>query len=258
MSSNWPPLDTHAHIDVSIDPTDLLSLRAVIMAASRSLDESQTAIRRQPRDLLTVWGLGVHPGVKASLDTYDSAAFSALLKETAFVGEVGLDGRVASRLAQQREVLISILSQLQQHPRLTSIHSYGATGEILDELERTPITGTILHWWLGDPVLTARAIDLGAYFSINASCVRHSTLLDTVPLDRLLVETDHPDGNRSASRPRQPGNVSDIEAALASKHGIHPSDLRAKTWQNLATLVRATMTGELLPPRIRAILDSTA
>jgi len=255
MSDNWPPLDTHAHIDVAINARDLLSLRAVIFAASRSLDESRKAIRRRPRDMLTVWGLGVHPAVK---DAYDSAAFSALLDETAYVGEVGLDGKVESRLAQQREILVSILQQLQQRPRLTSIHSRGATVEIVEELERTPITGAILHWWLGDPALTERAVDLGAYFSINASGLRRRTLIDTIPLDRLLIETDHPDGNRSARAPRQPGNVSDVEEALASKHDLRPADLRAKTWQNLATLVRTTKTGELLPPRVRAILESTA
>lgn len=257
MSGNWPPLDTHAHVDVSIDAMDLLNLRAVIFAASRSLEESQQAIRRQSRDLLTVWGLGVHPGVKAALDHYDPDTFGALLDETAFVGEVGLDGRVSSRLDQQRDVLASVLHQLQQRPRLTSIHSYAATTEVVEELERRPIAGVILHWWLGDRAATDRALELGAYFSINKSCLRRSEVLDRIPLDRLLLETDHPDGNRSGQSRMQPGNVGEVEVALARRYGLQPAALRLKTWQNLAMLVRATNTQDLLPPRVRTMLDAT-
>ena len=54
----------HAHVDVTIDARELVALRAVIFAASRSLNESKTALDRQPGDQLTVWGLGVHPASK--------------------------------------------------------------------------------------------------------------------------------------------------------------------------------------------------
>lgn len=255
MSTNWPPLDAHAHIDTSIDPKELLGLRAVILAASRSLDESARALSRQGRDLLTVWGVGVHPAVRDSLENYDLEEFRALVGRTAYVGEIGLDGKVRSRLPRQREVLASALGCLQQNPRLTSIHSYGATAEVIDELERTPIKGAILHWWLGDPALTERAVNLGAYFSVNASSVRRNETIEAIPLDRVLSETDHPDGNRLGHRPHQPGNVSDVERTLAQIHAMSPTEFRATTWKNLATLVQATSTSSLLPPRVRAIVS---
>jgi TatD DNase family protein len=256
MSINWPPLDTHAHIDVNIDAVTLLNLRAVIFAANRSLDESRHALARQSDDLLTVWGIGVHPGVNAALVAYDPDVFSALLSETAYIGEIGLDARVKSRLPLQREVFSSELSQLQKNPRLTSIHSYGATAEVLDELTHTPINGVILHWWLGNRDATQRALDLGAYFSVNASCVRRSEALDHIPLDRLLLETDHPDGNRYAVQPRQPGNVADVEKTLAEQHGMTSAALRLVVWQNLASLAATTQTHDLLPQRVRAILEA--
>jgi TatD DNase family protein len=255
MSVNWPPLDAHAHIDTTIDPKELLGLRAVILAASRSLDESARALSRQSRDLLTVWGVGVHPAVSASLENYTVERFSELVKKTAYVGEIGLDGKVRTRLPRQREVLASALGCLQQNPRLTSIHSYGATAEIIEELERTPIKGAILHWWLGEPALTEKAVKLGAYFSVNASSVRRIETIEAIPLDRLLIDTDHPDGNRVGRRPRQPGNVSGVEHTLAQTHAMSPAELRATTWKNLAALVRATDTSGLLPPRVRAIVS---
>lgn len=254
MTPNWPPLDLHAHVDTGIDSASLLNLRAVIFAASRSLEESECALARQPSDMLTTWGVGVHPGLKSALESYTVTGLRALLDRSGYVGEIGLDGTVPSRLPRQREVFTSILGELQTRPRLTSIHSYAATAEVVDELSRTPIVGAILHWWLGDAETTRQAINLGAYFSVNAASVRRPELLDLIPLDRLLPETDHPDGNRYGARPRQPGNITDVEISLARHHRIEPTDIRLKVWQNLARLATATNVGALLPPRVSAIL----
>jgi len=249
-------MDLHAHIDTDIAPRDLLNLRAVIFAASRSLVESQLGLKRQQQDLLTVWGVGVHPGVKASLDGYDPHEFSHLIEQTAYVGEVGLDAKVPSRLDKQHEVLASLLAELQTRPRLTSIHSYGATDEVVQHLERTPVKGAILHWWLGDRAATSRALELGAFFSVNIAMLKRSAALDIIPIERLLPETDHPDGNRRGARPHQPGNVTDVEAALASSRGLTPAEVRIQTWRNLAALVAMTGTIGLLPPRVIAIVES--
>jgi TatD DNase family protein len=257
VSNDWPPLDAHAHVDITIAPSELLALRAVVFAASRSLEESQQALDRQPSDLLSVWGLGVHPGLNTALEQFNLDTFKALLTRTAYVGEVGLDGKVKSRLNLQREVLNSILTELQTTARITSLHSYGATDELLELLESTPIEGAVLHWWLGDIAATKKAVELGAYFSINAANLKHRDALDQIPLDRVLTETDHPDGNRWSAQPRQPGNVTKVETELARRYGIAAADLRRRSWKNLRTLTESTRTHELLPPRVQAILLAT-
>ena len=255
MNNNWPPLDMHAHVDVTIAPRDLLALRAVIFASNRSLTESQAALDRQSRDLLTIWGLGVHPGVKTALEDFNLEAFKALLTRTAYVGEVGLDGKVKSRLNLQRDVLTSILHELQNTPRITSLHSYAASGELLELLEETPITGAVLHWWLGDESATQKAIDLGAYFSVNAANLKNIDVLTQIPPERLLTETDHPDGDKWSTQPRQPGNITKVEATLAEHLGIRPPQFRQTCWANLRTLVASTETVTLLPERVRAMLS---
>ena len=42
----------------------------------------------------------------------------------------------------------------------------------MEVLEAGSPPGIILHWWLGDAQQTRRAVDLGCYFSVNASSVR--------------------------------------------------------------------------------------
>jgi TatD DNase family protein len=254
VTANWPPLDMHAHVDPAIRPDDLLALRAVIFAASRTLEESGTALDRQNQDPLAVWGVGVHPGVKAALETYDPARFTDLIARTAYVGEVGLDGRVTSRLQNQTDVLISVLAILQQQPRITSLHSYNTTHQLIEVLEQTPIQGAVLHWWLGDRSLTERAVALGAHFSVNAANLKNTNALDLIPLDRLLTETDHPDGNRWSTQPRQPGNVTKVEKALGDRHGLTAAAFRAKCWKNLQALAATTGTTTLLPERVQRVL----
>jgi TatD DNase family protein len=235
-NSNWPPLDAHAHVDVTITPGELLALRAVVFAASRSLEESRQAINRQPSDLLTVWGLGVHPGLKTALEQFNLDSFKALLNLTPYV------------------VLKDILTELQTSARITSLHSYGATNELVELLESTPIEGAILHWWLGDVAATKKAVELGAYFSINAANLKNREALDHIPLYRILTETDHPDGDRWSAQPRRPGNVTNVEIELARRHGISAADVRRTCWKNLRRLTELTRTQELLPPRVQAIL----
>ncbi len=82
-----------------------------------------------------------------------------------------------------------MISALARTPRIVLVHSYRATAHVLDTLERHRPKRVVFHWWLGDEEKTRRVVDLGAYFSINASQVGRWAQLGTVPRDRLLTET---------------------------------------------------------------------
>lgn len=247
-----PPLDLHAHIDPDIAPSDLNDLRAVVFAVTRSLDESQQALKRT--DPTTVWGVGCHPGLAGAQRTFAVGEFSRLLESTAFAGELGLDGKSRVPIAAQRETLRSALVALASKPRLVSLHSYAATEALLDELEATPIRGAVLHWWLGDAELTERAVRLGCYFSVNISSVRKRELLSAIPADRLLTETDHPFGDRRSRGDHAPGLVDDVERSLARHHSLAVSDVRLLVWRNLSRLVREVGCSPMLPREVRTWL----
>ena len=243
-----PPLDLHAHVDTGIMPAELTALQAIVFAVTRSLDEAEQALERS--DVTAVWGVGCHPGRIGAQKTFDAERFRALAEATAYVGELGLDGASRVPLEMQRQTLTSALEALRQAPRITSLHSYRATSTILDVIAGCPQPGLILHWWLGNQSETARAVEMGCYFSVNRSSVRRSDLLAQIPLDRVLPETDHPFGNKGRGRQR-PGDVGPVEAALAAAHGVSRSEIRWRTWRTLASIVRETRTGRLLPMPIR-------
>jgi len=252
MSSALPPLDLHAHIDAGIPPDELRGLGAVVFAATRSLAEARTALQR--RDDLVVWGVGSHPGVARSHSSFDPAAFRVLIRQTAFVSEFGLDGAARVPFERQLQTLRGALDVLSCEPRITSLHSYRATDQLLDELADRPVRGVVLHWWLGGQAATRRAVALGCYFSLNAAMFRRASALHHIPLDRLLTETDHPYGDRAGPEPHRPGNVLAVEHAIARLHGSEPDEIRRIIWRNLDRLVRETGHGCLLNRRIRSYL----
>jgi TatD DNase family protein len=250
-----PPLDLHAHIDTDLPTKSLDELRAVVFAATRSLEEADRAMARN--DAATVWGVGCHPGLIKAQTSFSASKFSLLLDRTALAGELGLDGKSRVSMAQQRETLRTALRVLIEKPRLVSLHSVAATRPLLDELEATPIKGAILHWWLGDPAETQRALRLGCFFSVNEACLRRMDILQRIPLERVLTETDHPFGNRhSRIRPR-PGAVLDVEEGLAKMHGLTEAALREQVWRNFGALVKATGSSALLPRSVRSHLAAT-
>lgn len=249
--SSLPALDLHAHIDPTISERDLARLNAVVFAVSRSLDEAETCLKRS--DATTVWGVGCHPAIAKAQSAFRQERFAELLQLTAFAGELGLDGKARVPHETQRPTLRSALDALAQTPRIVSLHSYAATEEVLSELERTETPGRVLHWWLGDTSLTKRAVELGCFFSLPPAAARRRDLLDAIPLDRCLTETDHPFGDRRA-RDARPGKVDAIERALAAHHQLSQGEVRRVVWSNLSRLVKTTGCGRLLPHRVRMLL----
>ncbi|WP_082486211.1 TatD family hydrolase [Frigoribacterium sp. Leaf186] len=254
MTPSLPPLDLHAHVRTTIPARDLERLGAVVFVATRSLDEF--AATRKRHDAVTIWGVGCHPGVVSAQDTFDPERFTSLVLATSFASEVGLDGRSKVPMAQQEQTFGAILQVLSEHPRITSIHSSGAPGRVLDALAEMPVRGAVLHWWRGTPAQTACAVELGCWFSVNAAGVKYADDVAKIPLDRILTETDHPSGDRGALEPRQPGSVAGVEATLAAIYGVTDSDIRHQVWANFSRLVSETDCEALLPAPIRRMLSA--
>lgn len=242
-------LDLHAHIDPQISAADLLDLRAVVFAATRSLDEAEQALGR--RDSRTIWGVGCHPALAKAQTDFDVEHFAQLIAKTAYVSEIGLDGRSRVPMDRQKATFGAVLRTLQKTPRIASIHSYAATQEVLEELEARPIEGAILHWWLGDREQTRRAVEMGCFFSVNSAMLKKDAELKHIPMDRLFTETDHPFGDRESGAMARPGALANVETKLAHLFSIDAMALRLALWVNLRSLMEATDCVSLAPSGVR-------
>ncbi len=242
-------LDAHAHVDSARGPEDLANAGAVL-AMTLSLEEASLAVDRwEPH---VVWGVGCHPRFRKAQEAFSAKRFGDLVERTAIVGEIGLDTGSRVPLALQLHTFRQALSVLTDCPRIVSIHSYRATGLVIEELRRNPIPAVILHWWTGSVAETREAVSLGCFFSVHSAVARHSKFRTAIPPERLLIESDHGVADPPAAIPCR---VQWAEYLVAQQLGIAVTDVRRLAWRNLATIVRRTGTSGLLPKPLVAILQ---
>ena len=145
-------------------------------------------------------GIALHPQLVAERGQ-EIDLILGLIKESRFIGEVGLDfnsGFIKSKDQQVSCFRRIAVACAKEGGKVLSIHSVKAAGAVIDELEAA---GTfmknicIFHWFTGTASDRRRAIEAGAWFSINPRMLRTrggQETLKTVPADRILLETDAP------------------------------------------------------------------
>ena len=245
----YPTLDTHGHITPKHSSKDLEGSGAVL-AMTISLDEAALAVSRKIPNV--AWGAGCHPRFPQSQATFDVKRFSDVVEKTAIVGEIGVDTGSRVPLELQLKNFRQVLEIVSKLPRLVSIHSYRATGLVLKELRQRPIAIPVLHWWTGSAEETSEAVELGCYFSIHSAVARQSKFRTRVPLQRILVESDHGYNDPPDAIPCR---IEWVEYLVAQQFEIEVKEIRELVWRNLATIINKTGTWDLLPESFVTILS---
>jgi TatD DNase family protein len=188
-------------------------------------------------------GLGLHPQLVA--DGHDEIElFERLLRETRYVGEVGLDAgpRYFRTLDAQRRIFERVLARCAEFgDKILSIHSVRTAREVLALLEKhlpSDRGRAVLHWFSGSKAEARKAAELGCYFSINVEMLKRDsgrTIILSLPKDRLLTETDGP-FTLTDNRPSQPGDVSHTIELLAAVLKEEPAQLVRRIRENLEAL----------------------
>lgn len=125
------------------------------------------------------------------------------LERTKYIGEVGLDFEKNTTI-EEKEVQIKFLKELirrcnSAERKILSLHSRGAEKEI-EAIIKNNFNGTLIfHWYSGGITVMKNLLKNGAYFSINKAMVNSKSgkrLIENIPLNRILIETDFPFVNR--------------------------------------------------------------
>lgn len=123
---------------------------------------------------------------------------------SAAVGEIGLDkgcphGKAVDFVTQTQvfKQQLELARQLQRPASVHCVSAFGDLQEILQEMGPFP-AGIILHSYAGSAEMVQTLAKFGAYFSFSGFLTsvksqKAKRILQAVPTDRILLETDAPD-----------------------------------------------------------------
>lgn len=241
-------VDFHCHLDLYPDHAE--AVRKAEAAGIFTLTVTTTP-RAWPRNHELAQrtrhvraALGLHPQLVAERED-EIELWDQYLTQTRYIGEVGLDAgpRFFKSLDAQKRVFQHVLQRCAQAgDKIITVHSIRSAKSVLDLVEAhlPPERGKIvLHWFTGTKSEAKRALELGCYFSINAGMLgneRHAPMVQVIPLDRMLTETDGP-FTRTGDRASQPSDVASVVEELGRLNGLPASDVASLIRDNLRALL---------------------
>ncbi len=250
-------VDSHCHLDFPDfeEDRDALVARAraagvglmVTISTKFSQADKIIALSEQYEDVLCSVGTHPHEAGAETTVSGDVIAAKATHAKVIGIGETGLDYFYEhSEKEKQKQSFIAHIeaSRLTQLPLI--VHARDADTDTAQILENEMAIGTypgLIHCFTAGPELARRALDMGFYISIsgiatfkNAQNLRD--VIKTIPLDRLLVETDAPYLAPMPHRGKrnEPSFVSHTAARLAELFDISAEDFAAQTTQNFFRL----------------------
>ncbi|HOT83474.1 MAG TPA: TatD family hydrolase [Candidatus Defluviicoccus seviourii] len=256
-------VDSHCHLDFPDFAGDFDAVMArageagvtSLLTICTHLSRAEQVIAVSERAPQIVCTVGVHPHEAAGEAPRNVDAligFASHPKVVAF-GESGLDYfyEHSPRAAQQQAFRQHIEAARTTGLPLV-IHTRDAdadTAAILeDEMAKGPFSG-VLHCFSSTPALAHKAVALGLYISFSGilTFAKSGPLRDlaaTLPLDRLLVETDAPFLAPVPKRGKrnEPAFVAHTAASLAKARGIDLKTLAAATTANFFRLFAKAKT----------------
>lgn len=247
-AARW--VDFHCHVDLYKDHSDLIAECDRERVATLAVTTTPKAWPRN-RELAAKSAhvriaLGLHPQLVAEREN-ELPIFERYLSDARYVGEIGLDAgpRFYRSFRAQERVFERILRACaEQGGKILTVHSVRAVGKVLNHIESSLPQDrgrVVMHWFTGTSAEARRAVALGCYFSINGEMLRspkHRQLVGSLPLDRLLTETDGPFVERDG-QPLRPRDVGHTVAELAEARNVSAKAMEDAVLQNLRRLVSA-------------------
>jgi TatD DNase family protein len=263
-------IDTHCHLDAHEFGADSLAVAgraaaqgvSMIVIPAVARDNFETVARLAHGAPNASYALGIHPIYVPQARDADlvllRAAVEAALGDPRFVaiGEIGLDFFIpmlcepAMREKQERFFREQLrIARDFDLPVLT--HVRRSQDQVLKHLRQIAPAGGIAHAFNGSEQQANTFIKLGMHLGFGGAmtftrALQIRRLAASLPLDRIVLETDAPDISPSWIHPARnsPEQLPAIGAALAGLRGVAPSDISAAAWHaSLAAI-----------PRLRALL----
>ena len=189
--------------------------------------------------------IGLHPQLVAKRAA-EIPLWEHYLPETRYVGEVGLDAgpRFYKSLDIQKKFFRTVLERCAEAgDKILTVHSVRSVPAVLSMIEQylPPQRGVVvLHWFTGSRTEARRAGALGCYFSVNSEMMRSQrgrALIESLPVERILTETDGP-FTKIGERPAEPADYEATIREIARVRNTSPEVFANSVIDNLRTLLR--------------------
>lgn len=237
--------DAHAHLDRLDEPALARCLRRARTAGVTgfALAGADPADWERLVTIATahggVWQLGLHPWWAQDLDDGAQDAHLRRLERMLGphgLGETGLDGmraRSSTQRARQERAFTRQVAIARSRDLPLVLHGTRAWGRVLDGL----LAGSrgVLHGFTGSPEVALRAVRMGLHISIGRAALRSprtQAAITCIPGDRLLLESDAPDGG-------EPADVVALAAFVAEHRGEDAAERIAESSYNARRLFGA-------------------
>jgi len=245
--------DSHCHLDPMRYGEDLAAVLARARAAgvngitvigTRAVD-SEAAADLAAREPGLVSAAGIHPNDVHEIDPDEWDRITRLVASggVAAIGETGLDWyRDAAPRELQRDYFDRHIRLAQKLGLPVVVHTRESIRDALDMLREAAARGpvaAVLHSFTGTAAEAAEAVEIGCHLGF-AGMVTFRSAADlravaaTVPLERLLIETDSPFLSPEPLRGRrnEPGHLVHTARCLAIARGEPLEKFAAATTAN--------------------------
>jgi TatD DNase family protein len=187
--------------------------------------------------------LGFHPGSSHTFNDVTAAELSDLISSTipVGIGEAGIDLFHSSNppLDVQMRAFAHQIDLAVANDLPLVIHQRNAEDHVREQLESAPAAlRVILHSFEGSRQLLDLAVQRGWFIGIGGLMTRRSspvrTILESVPLDRFVLETDSPYLVPAGLKERRntPENIPVIADRLAGLLGVSADTIVEAGWRN--------------------------
>lgn len=198
-------VDAHNHLDLYADKLpralEIINEKEIWTLACSMNKKDYMALRKIAKDQpFIIPSYGIHPWeVNPNLkELKNRDEIKKLIKESPMIGEIGLDFfwvEDKSNYPLQIEVLEFFFKEAKNYNKIVNLHTKGGEREVLNLLEKYRLKTPIIHWYSGPLNLLDAYMALDVYWTISVDITSSSltrNLVDLLPMDRILTETDGP------------------------------------------------------------------
>lgn len=258
-------IDAHLHLQYCLDPNSpgevlnqLRFLGVKLLMVNGTSPEDWGHVRKLAKEIPEVIpSFGLHPWKVDEVSSDWESLLRDLLERhpNACVGEVGLDRWMKGHdLPKQTDIFLRQLALASEWKRPASVHCLRAWGRLLDCIDDSCFDQAfLLHSYGGPSEMVEPWVNRGAYFSISGYFFRKDKteklkVFETVPEDRILLETDAPDmpfGDdyvryRHAGIQNHPANIEVVYERFAEWLGKPLEAVTAQVEANFYQFLRST------------------